>query len=277
MADGFFGGRKIVHSWLRYCCCQNNKSLNFHPIKSLRQMQQLKIAMLCGACCLFAASALAKTLSVLVFSKTGGYRHESITAGQAALVKLAKQADWSVEFTEDSTVFNPTQLARYQVVVFLNTTGNVLNPEQQLAFEGFIRAGGGFVGIHSAADTEYDWPWYGQLVGAYFKSHPDTQPAEVQVLPSGHPITRGLPARWQRTDEWYNYRDPLGNGYTLLATVNEKSYQGGEMPSLHPIMWCHEFEGGRAFYTGMGHTKESFQEKRYLQCLRRAIDWAGRR
>lgn len=212
---------------------------------------------------------------VLVFSKTAGFRHDSIPDGIAALRRLGEQHHVHVDATEDSSRFTDEQLANYDVVVFLSTTGDILNQEQQRAFERFIRSGRGYVGIHAAADTEYDWPWYGQLVGAYFKSHPAIQPAEILVAERGHPSTTHLPLRWRRTDEWYDYRDnPRGNVHVLM-TLNESSYTGGVMGHDHPIAWCHEFDGGRAWYTGGGHTRESFTEPLFLEHILGGLRWAA--
>ena len=198
---------------------------------------------------------------VLVFSRTTGFRHASIPDGIAAIQALGATHGFSVTATENPAVFNEAGLAAYDAVVFLNTTGDVLDAAQQAALEGYLRGGGGFVGIHAAADTEYDWPWYGGLVGAYFESHPPGTPdAVVKVVDRAHPATSSLPASWARTDEWYNYRgNPRGRVH-VLATLDEQTYGGGTMRGDHPIAWCHAYDGGRSFYTGGGHTGESFAD-----------------
>jgi type 1 glutamine amidotransferase len=213
--------------------------------------------------------------AVLVFSRTTGFRHASIPAGIAALRELGAAHGFSVEATEDSSRFSDTGLAPFQVVVFLNTTGDVLDADQEAAFERFIRAGKGFVGIHSASDTEYDWAWYGGLVGAYFADHPAIQPAELDVLRNDHPATAGLPARWARTDEWYNFRAPLADDIAVLITVDETTYNGGTMGAGHPISWYHAYDGGRAFYTALGHTEESYVEQLFRAHLAGAVRWAA--
>jgi type 1 glutamine amidotransferase len=213
--------------------------------------------------------------SVLVFSKTGGYRHDSIDEGGAAIAALGAAHQFQVDVTEDAGAFTDTQLASYQVVIFLNTTGEILDDTQQAAFERFIRADGGFVGVHSATDTEYDWPWYHELVGAYFKSHPAIQPAAIDVIDRQHPSTRGLPDRWERTDEWYNFRSAPGPGVTVLAALDETSYSGGTMGASHPIVWYHMYDGGRAWYTALGHTAESYAEPLFLDHLLGGIRWAA--
>ena len=168
-------------------------------------------------------------------------------------------------------------LAQYQAVMFLMTTGDVLNDEQQAVFEAYVRAGNGFAGLHSATDTEYDWPWYGDLVGAYFKSHPKVQPAAIDVVDRRHPSTAHLAARWHRTDEWYDYAEVPPTGVHRLLELDHDSYAGGRMGSDHPIAWCHEFDGGRAWYTGGGHTSEAFLEPAFRKHLLGGILWAGGR
>lgn len=206
---------------------------------------------------------------ILVFSKTKGWRHTSIPFGIAALRKLGQENAIRVDTTENATYFNDDSLRHYRAVVFLSTTGNVLNPVQQTAFERYIQAGGGYMGIHAAADTEYDWPWYNKLVGGYFSSHPNqpnVRKATVDVTNKTHISTAHLPNRWDRTDEWYNYRS-LYTGINPLAYLDENTYEGGTNGANHPIAWYHDFDGGRAFYTGGGHTDESFMEPLFLQHL----------
>ena len=216
-------------------------------------------------------------LSVLVFSKTAGFRHNSIEDGAQALREIGEERGFSVTCTENDSIFAWPDLAAYGAVVFLNTTGDVLNDEQQAAFERYIQEGGGYVGIHAAADTEYGWAWYGQLVGGYFDSHPHIQEADIAVLDRAFPATAHLPERWTRTDEWYNYKaNPRGNVH-VLATLVEKSYEGGDMGDDHPIAWAHEYDGGRAFYTGGGHTSESYEEPLFREHLLQAILWAAGR
>jgi cytochrome c len=213
--------------------------------------------------------------SALVFSKTAGYRHASIEAGSAAIAELGAAHQFRVDAGEDATVFADAQLARYQVVIFLNTTGDILDDQQQAALERFIRAGGGFVGVHSATDTEYDWPWYHELVGAYFARHPAIQPAAIDVVDRQHLSTRGLPLRWERTDEWYDFRSDPGPNVTVLALLDETSYSGGTMGASHPIAWYHAYDGGRAWYTALGHTTESYAEPHFLEHLLGGIEWAA--
>ncbi|MFV0132700.1 ThuA domain-containing protein [Streptomyces sp. HMX87] len=211
---------------------------------------------------------------VLVFSKTAGFRHDSIPEGVAAVKQLGEEGGFRVDATEDAGAFTARNLRRYDAVVFLSTTGDVLDARQQRAFERYIRQGGAYVGIHAAADTEYDWEFYGGLAGAYFESHPAIQPATVNVEDHAHPATSGLERAWQRTDEWYNYRSNPRERARVLASLDESSYTGGTMNGDHPIAWCQDYRGGRAFYTGGGHTKESFAEPAFRQHLLGGIRWA---
>lgn len=213
---------------------------------------------------------------VLVFSKTKGWVHTSVPYGIAAIQKLGKENGFEVDTTKNAALFNDDNLKKYSAVVFNITTGNVLNAEQQAAFERFIQAGGGYVGIHSAADTEYDWPWYNKLMGAHFSSHPhnpNVQKATVEVTDKNHPATEELPEIWERTDEWYSYRS-FYPGLHVLAYLDENTYVGGSNGANHPIAWYHEYDGGRAFYTGGGHTDESFSEPLFLSHLLGGIKYA---
>ncbi len=220
---------------------------------------------------------------ILVFSKTASFRHDSIPTGIACLKELGAKSSgenaFSVDATEDAAVFTKEGLEKYDAVVFLSTTGDILNDEQQAAFEAWFRSGGGFVGIHAAADTEHTWPWYGNLVGAWFKTHPSPQKATVVVEDKTHASTSMLPERWERFDEWYVYkanpRTKKDAPVHVLATLDETTYDtGGNPMGDHPIAWCHEFDGGRAWYTGGGHTQESYAEPLFRQHLSAGIEWA---
>jgi glucose/arabinose dehydrogenase len=216
-----------------------------------------------------------ESFKALVFSKTSGFRHSSIPNGIAAIQQLGVENNFEVDATEDPNVFTDSSLSQYKVVIFLCTTGDVLNNNQQAAFERYIRAGGGYAGIHSAADTEYDWEWYGNLVGAYFKSHPAIQKATIIVADPSHPSTDSLPQRWSRTDEWYNFKsNPRGNVH-VLATLDESTYSGGENGFDHPIVWCRKYEGGRSWFTALGHTEESYTEPYFLKHLLGGILFAA--
>lgn len=222
------------------------------------------------------SSSTVKPKKILVFSKTTGFRHSSIEPGIKALKKLALENRFDLISTERSEYFTPDSLQKFDLVVFLNTTGDILNDNEQAAFEQYIQAGGGFVGVHSATDTEYDWPWYNKLVGAYFLSHPKVQEATLHVLDNSHPATKMLDKKWIKTDEWYNFKD-MNPDIHVLISIDESSYSGGKNGEHHPIAWYHEYDGGRAFYTAMGHTDESYKEPRFLAHLLGGIRYAMRK
>jgi type 1 glutamine amidotransferase len=212
-----------------------------------------------------------------VFSKTAGFRHDAIPVGIQTIRELGAANSFTVTATEDSAQFTADNLARFEAVVFLNTTGDVLNAGQQTAFENYIRAGGGYVGVHSASDTEYDWPFYGELVGAYFASHPAIQQATIRVENRAHAATAGLSPTLVRTDEWYNFRTNPRPTARVLSSLVESSYSGGTMGADHPHTWCKTLQGGRSFYTGSGHTQASYAEAGFRSLLLGGIRYAANR
>lgn len=227
--------------------------------------------LLCTQSIIFAQSS-----KILVFTKTKGWKHSCIPFSIKAIQKLGQENSFSVDTTTNSALFTDQNLQQYQAVIFSNTTGDVLNNEQQAAFERYIQAGGGFVGIHSATDTEYNWPWYGELVGGYFGSHPNNsniRKASIDITDNTHISTKHLPARWERTDEWYNFKY-LYHDIKPLMYLDENTYEGGTNGGNHPIAWYHEYDGGRAFYTANGHTDESYSDPVYLQHLLGGIKYA---
>ncbi|NYE38606.1 PKD repeat protein/type 1 glutamine amidotransferase [Nocardioides cavernae] len=238
--------------------------------------------------------AVEPTYDVLVFSKTTGFRHGSIGAGIRSIRRLGAQYGFTVDATEDATQFTAANLEKYEAVVWLSTTSDVLNDTQQAAFEDYIQAGGGYVGVHAASDTEYTWPWYGQLVGAYFQSHPAGTPtATIDVEDKATPSSCALPDRWERTDEWYNFQSPanpvvngggadysprVNENINVIASLDESTYEendGAPGDDDHPIAWYQEFDGGRSFYTGGGHTDESFSEPLFRLHLLGGIQYAA--
>lgn len=212
---------------------------------------------------------------LLVFTKTAGFRHGSIPAGRACVQELGQQYGFDVDLTEDAATFTDEGLAPYSVVVFLNTTGDVLGPERQAAFERFVRGGAGFVGVHSASDTEYEWDWYGRLVGAWFDRHPAVQKASIHVLAPEHPASAHLPDPWTRIDEWYDFQAAPPPTVDVLLRLDESTYEGGGMGKAHPVAWCQEFDGGRSFYTALGHTIDSYSEPAFRKHLVGGILWAA--
>jgi type 1 glutamine amidotransferase len=214
--------------------------------------------------------SLRAATQLLVFTKTAGFRHESIPAGIQALRDLFR-----IDGTEDAGAFTVDNLARYRAVVFLNTSGTVLDAGQKAAFEAYIRGGGGFAGVHGAADTEYDWPFYGELVGAHFASHPDIQRAAVRVEDPDHPATAGLDKTLTRTDEWYNFRTNPRPKVHVLLTLDESTYTGGTMGADHPHAWVRTYDRGRCFYTAGGHTVEAYAEPPFRTHLAGGIRYAA--
>ncbi len=211
---------------------------------------------------------------VLVFTKTAAFVHASIPKGVAAIQKLGTENGFDVDSTSNVAFFNEDSLKKYAAVIFLSTTGNVLDNKQEIAFERYIQSGGGFVGIHAATDTEYDWGWYGRLVGAYFLSHPKQQDAKFIIKDRSFAATSFFKDTiWQRKDELYNFKK-LNPDVKVLLTIDESSYEGGANGALHPMSWYHEYDGGRAFYTALGHTDESFTEENYLKHLLGGIQYA---
>lgn len=214
---------------------------------------------------------------VLAFTKTTGFRHDSIDEGVALLETAGLTHDFTVTQTEDGADFTAANLAQYAVVVFMNASGDLLDDTQQTAFEGYIQAGGGYVGVHCASCGEDDWPWYGDLVGARFSGHPGIQPITINVEDQTHPSTAHLPAVWIWDEEPYNFATNPRANVTVLATFDESSYEGGSMGDDHPIIWCHEFDGGRSWYTGLGHIADGYSDQDFIQLITGAVEWAAHR
>jgi cytochrome c len=237
----------------------------------------LSIVAICTLVSGAAGSPTTQAPRVLVFTKTTGFRHASIPVALRAVRQLAERSGLAVDATEDARKFTPGNLARYRAVVFLLTSGDVLDDPQQAAFERYIRAGGGYAGVHSAADTEPDWVWYGRLLGTHFRTHPQIQQAVVTIATRAHPSTVGLPRTWTRVDEWYSFTKNPRPRVRVLATLDERTYTPGEgaMGADHPIAWAHRFEGGRAWYTAGGHTDESYREPLFRKHLIGGIRWAA--
>jgi cytochrome c len=222
---------------------------------------------------IFTFSKISVKPRVLVFTKTAGFHHSSIPAGSAAIMKLGQENNFTVDTTSDASKITEANLSKYSAVVFLHTTGYMLNNFQQADLERYMQAGGNFVGVHAAADAEYDWFWYGRLVGAYFDSHPEQQEATLKVIDKNHPSTRALPDEWKRKDEWYNFK-MISKKIHVLINIDESSYKGGKNGANHPMAWYQNFENGRSFYTEMGHTDESYSDPAYLKHLLGGIQYA---
>ncbi|MEU6881454.1 ThuA domain-containing protein [Streptomyces sp. NPDC046712] len=213
---------------------------------------------------------------VLIYTRTAGYRHASIPSGAEALAELAASAGLTAGTTEDPEAFTPETLERCAAVVFLSTTGTVLTPSGRAAFEAYVRGGGGFLAIHAAANAEPDWPFYGELLGTRFDGHPEIQPGVVCVDAHDHPGTAPLPARWEWTDEWYNFTsNPRGTGVRVLARADESTYRGGTLGADHPLVWCRETGRGRVFFTALGHAEEAYRDETFRGHLAGALRWVS--
>ncbi len=228
--------------------------------------------------------SFAQQFKVLLFTKTDGFHHESIHEGVTAIRQLANRNNFTVDWQENASVFNDKALENYSVVIFLNTTGNILNEEQQAAFEKFIKAGKGFVGIHSASDTEYEWPWYTKMVGMMFKIHPQQQTAYLKVEDNNFPGMERFPKKLLWTDEFYEFGPRKADDLHFLISVDEKTYapyakwgdnEGKGMGVFHPISWYHKYEGGRSFYTALGHIPLTYSDPIFLDHLYGGIYWAA--
>lgn len=233
--------------------------------------------------CLLAPAALAQQFGVAVFSKTAGWHHESINEGVTAVRELGKLHHFDVFWTEDpNRLFKDEMLAKYQVVMFLLTTGDALNEEQQAVFQRYIRGGGGFVGVHSAADTEYQWPWYTQMLGHMFVRHPAIQTAMVNVESRDFPGMERFAQRFLTTEEWYEFDASRSPGLRYLLSVDESTYEPSEKRRaeaktvpLHPISWYQPYDGGRMFYTALGHLPATYSDPLFTHHLYGGIYWAA--
>ncbi len=214
-----------------------------------------------------------KPVKVLVFCKTAGYHHSSIPAGIEAIKELGAENKFEVDTTTNASLFTDKNLAQYKALIFLSVTGDLFDTLQKQALMNYVHKGGGIAGIHSATDAEYNWPWYGKMMGGYFLSHPKQQQAKLMVINGGHASTKGLPKVWTRFDEWYNFKN-LNPDVHVLLKIDESSYEGGKNGDNHPMAWWQAFEGGRVFYTALGHTDESYKEPLFLSHLKGGILFA---
>jgi len=248
-------------------------------MKTSRFCPSLALLLVVGLIGCATRSSTRASFNALVFSKTLMYRHASITNGIAAIKKLGEENNFHVDATEDASWFTPANLARYKIVIFLSTSGDVLNDEQQTAFRNFIESGGGLAAVHAAVAgdvaTEGDWPWYGEALCARFTNHSHIVEATVDIEDVHNPSTVGLPKHWVRRDEWYNFiKSPRGKVH-VLASLDETTYKGGTMHGDHPVAWCRKMGKGRIWYTALGHTKESFTEPLFLKHLLGGIQEAA--
>lgn len=221
----------------------------------------------------FAAAAAKKKPRVLLFYKTAGFYHKSIETALPALYKLGRENGIDVDSTKDSELFTAANLKRYNAIVFLSTTGKLFNNRQKNALKDYVNGGGGIAGIHAATDAEYGWPWYNRMMGAWFLSHPKQQDATLHIIDKSHLSTEPLPEKWTRYDEWYDFKE-INKDIKTLITIDERTYEGGKNGDFHPVAWYHNFEGGRVFYTALGHTDASFSDPLFLKHVLGGIQYA---
>lgn len=233
---------------------------------------------------LFSTRLLAEQFNVLIFSKTAGWHHTSVNEGVTALKAMAENHHFNIDWQEDANLINSKNLAKFDVVLFLQTTGDILNDEQQKALEEFIQSGKGFVGVHSASDTEYDWPWYGKLIGRHFKIHPQIQTARLSVIDDKFPGLEYFPKSSLWTEEWYEFGEELSPDLHYILSVDESTYdpkadwgqnKGIGMGKFHPVSWYQYIDGGRSFYTALGHMGVSYSNKAFIEHLYGGIYWAA--
>ena len=210
--------------------------------------------------------------SVLVITETKGWVHDSIESGLKLIQNIGNKNNFNVYHSDNSSVITYKNLKEIKTIIFLNTTEEILTDVEQKVMESFIKSGKGFVGVHAAADTEYNWQWYGKLVGAYYRNHPEVMNGKILTI--NHKITNHLDSEWEIEDEWYNF-DYVNYDINILLNLDEDSYIGGEHPDYHPITWYHEYDGGRSFYTGLGHTKEVYEDERFIKLLEKGILYAS--
>lgn len=222
-------------------------------------------------------------LNILVFSKTSGFRHASISSGVKMLYDQSKKQNWVITVTEDASLLRDDLLEKMDVAVFVNPTGDAICEKGQAAFEKFMKTGKGFVGIHAAADFEYEWEFYGDLVGAYFRTHPPAQKATVIFENYDHPAMKPFEGKktYTTVDEWYSFKKSPRENVNVLASLDENSVTKAKNDDWkmgdHPLIWWTEKDNIRSFYTVFGHTHEAFQDRLIIDHIKNAINWAGKR
>ncbi len=250
-------------------------------MKIVKPFLTLLIAIICTCS---VASAQTKQFKALLVTTTRGWHHESLHYGVVALKQLAIKNYFDVVLWEDPNAFTDKYLEQFQVIIFLVTTGNVLDSAQQRTMERFIQSGKGFVGVHSASDTEYDWEWYTKLVGRMFKIHPVIQTGKLNILDAGFPGLQGFANNKLWTDEFYEFGPEKIAGLNYILGVDESTYdpkvQWGEnkgtgMGKMHPLAWYHTYDGGRSFYTALGHLPAIYSDEAFLNHLYAGILWAA--
>ena len=250
-----------------------------------KAMSKVVAVVLIGLLALVSTSSYAQRLQknqeqfqVLLFTKSLDYQHLSVPSGVQMFKEISQDNHFALTWTEQSDFFdNQEQLNNMDVIVFMNTSGDILDDNQRRALQAYIRQGGNFVAIHSASFTMMEWPWYVKLVGGVWNRHPSPGiwTAMVNNEEPDHPSTAQLPKKWVVTGEWYNYLE-LSANIKVVLTVDETTYPGGKMPGYHPIAWYQEyFEGGRSFHTALGHPEGIYEDSWYRQHILGAVWWAA--
>ena len=235
-----------------------------------------------------------KAPRILIFTKMKGYVHKTLPGKLTNLKEVLLQHHFIVDDTDDASIFNDDSLKRYSAIIFLDCSGNLFDESQKTAFVNYMKSGGGWIGIHAAPIAEKEWDWYDKLIGTRFAGHPWVQEATLTLTDPKHPITKHLPASWKRSDEWYFWTKPLEDVHVLI-NVSETRWHGegivetgtkaGPVPDInsekaivaaHPIAWCHDYAGGRAFYTSMGHFEDAMKEPEMQMLIVNAINWAAK-
>jgi len=224
---------------------------------------------------LMSASVSAQQFRALVFSKTAGFRHQSIPNAIVALKKMGTKQVFSVHASEDPKVLAEENLMKYDVLILVSSTGTIFDETTRASLQKFVRSGKGVVGVHAATDSEYDWPWYNEMIGAYFLAHPAQQTLRLEVVDRDHPSTWHLPKNWMWTDELYEFRD-INPNIKVLINADETTYEVARGNGKnHPMAWYHEFDGGRVFYTALGHVDSAWDDDDFLKHLYGGIWYAA--
>jgi uncharacterized protein len=247
------------------------------------KMIKIKISILFIAM-IFSHSLFANQFQVLVYTSPDRWHNPTIPVAMIEFQEMAKRHGFGLTWTQQPESFTDENLKRFQVIVFLHSTESALSAAQAESFRNYIRNGGGFAGIHGASIAADRPEWYKKLIGRVFTEHPEVQTAIMKVVDRNHPSTMHLPERWMWTDEWYAFSEPFVDKLNYLLTVDENTYdtdrtwgddRSSAMGEFHPIAWYHEYDGGRSFFTSLGHMPELFKDPWFLNHIYGGIFWAA--
>lgn len=250
----------------------------------MKSTKTLKLSLTFVLIFLYMSMTNAQQFKVLLITETAGWHHESIDYGIIAINELAATHNFEVDRQQKAVKITSEKLSKYDTVIFLSTTADIFDDEEQAIFEKYIQSGKGYVGIHAASDTEYDWEWYTKLVGRMFHIHPSQQTAQLNIIDHNFPGLEHFPNKLLWTDEWYEFTDEKVEGLNYLITVDENTYDpkanwgdksGVGNGDFHPISWYHEFDGGRSFYTALGHIEKVYENRWFLEHLYGGIFYAA--